>query len=259
MNHSDLMNLERQERIVSLLNERGSMTVLELSEIFTVSEATIRRDLVALADQKRVQRVHGGAMRIGKVATSELPIVQRQMEHIEEKARIAKAAAALIRSGETVLLLGGSTGLAVAKDLAGHQELTIVTDSLLVANELLQQSKHRVILVGGVVDPDEQAVRGTLSRLILEQIHVDKAIIGAKAISVTRGISAETPEEAELFRACMACAEQVIVVTDSSKFQKSALAKVASLRDFHILITDSSLEDETIEAIHATGMELILV
>jgi DeoR/GlpR family transcriptional regulator of sugar metabolism len=100
----------------------------------------------------------------------------------------------LIRSGETVLLLGGSTGLAVAKELSEHQELPIVTDSLLVANELLQPSKHRVILVGGVVDPDEQAVRGRLSRLILEQIHVDKAIIGAKAISVARGISAETPE-----------------------------------------------------------------
>jgi DeoR/GlpR family transcriptional regulator of sugar metabolism len=82
MNHSDLMTLERQERIVSLLNERGSMTVLELSEIFTVSEATIRRDLVALAEQKRVQRVHGGALRIGKVATSELPIVQRQISKI---------------------------------------------------------------------------------------------------------------------------------------------------------------------------------
>jgi DeoR family transcriptional regulator, aga operon transcriptional repressor len=258
MNNTDLMTLERQERIISLLNERGSVTVPELSETFGVSEATIRRDLVALAERKLLQRVHGGAMRLNKVATTELPIVQRQLEHIEEKTRIAKATAHLIQHGETLLLLGGSTGLAVAKELFAHRELTIVTDSLLVANELLEQRRHKVIMVGGYIDPDEQAVRGTLSRLILEQIQVDKVIIGAKAISASRGISAETPEEAELFRACIACAEQVIVVTDSSKFQKSALARVVSMQNIHTIVTDINLARQDAEALHEIGIHLIL-
>ena len=259
MNNTDLMTLERQDRIVSLVNERGSVTVLDLSETFSVSEATVRRDLVALAERRLVQRVHGGAMRGGQVATSESPIVQRELEHIEEKTRIGKAAAQLILPGETLLLLGGSTGLAVARELAHHHDLTIVTDSLLVANELLQQRNHKVILAGGTIDPDEQAVRGTLSRLILQQIHVDKVIIGAKAISVTRGISAETPEEAELFQACMACADQIIVVTDSSKFQKSALAKVVSIQDIHTLVTDDHLGHDNIQIIQEIGIHLILV
>ncbi len=128
-----------------------------------------------------------------------------------------------------------------------------------MANELLQQRNHRMILIGGSIDPDEQAVRGTLSRLILQQIHVDKVIIGAKAISVTRGISAETPEEAELFRACMACADQIIVVSDSSKFQKSALAKVIGLQDVHMLVTDHGLGAEQQESIQELGIHLILV
>lgn len=259
MNNTDLMSLERQDRIASLVNERGSLTVLELSHSFAVSEATIRRDLVALAERRLVQRVHGGAMRVGKVATSESPIVQRQLEHIDEKSRIGKAAAQLIRSGETLLLLGGSTGLAVARELAQHDELTIVTDSLLIAHELLRQEKHKVIIAGGTIDPDEQAVRGTLSRLILQQLHVDKVIIGAKAISVSRGISAETPEEAELFRACMACADQVIVVTDSSKFQKSALAQVVAIEHIHTLITDSDLSQDDGQKLQDIGIHLVLV
>ncbi len=259
MQNTDLMTLERQDRIVELVNERGSLTVPELSETFAVSEATIRRDLIALAERRLIQRVHGGAMRLSRVATSESPIIQRQDEHIDEKARIGQATAALVHNGETLLLLGGSTGLAVARELVQHHDLTIVTDSLLVANELVQQRNHRMILIGGSIDPDEQAVRGTLSRLILQQIHVDKVIIGAKAISVTRGISAETPEEAELFRACMACADQIIVVSDSSKFQKSALAKVIGLQDVHILVTDHGLGAEQQESIQELGIHLILV
>ncbi len=259
MNTTDLMTQERQDRIVERVSERGSLTVVELAEVFAVSEATIRRDLVALADRRLIQRVHGGAMRLGKVATSESPIVQRQLEHVEEKARIGQAAARLVRSGETLLLIGGSTGLAVARELSQHHEMTIVTDSLLVANELLEQRNHKVILAGGIIDPNEQAVRGTLSRLILQQIHVDKVIIGAKAISVARGISAETPEEAELFRACIACGDQVIVVTDSSKFQKSALSRVASIQDVHTLVTGRSLGRETAQQLEELGIHLVLV
>ncbi|MBC8171201.1 MAG: DeoR/GlpR transcriptional regulator [Anaerolineae bacterium] len=259
MNNTDLMSLERQDRIASLVNARGSVTVVELSEAFSVSEATIRRDLIALAERRLVQRVHGGAMHIGKVATSESPIVQRQLEHIDEKTRIGKATAQLIHPGETLLLLGGSTGLAVARELAQHDELTIVTDSLLIAQELLQQKKHKVIMAGGTIDPEEQAVRGTLSRFILQQLHVDKVIIGAKAISVLRGISAETPEEAELFRACIACADQVIVVTDSSKFQRSALAKVVAIEDIHTLVTDHNLGEDDRQKIQEIGIHLVLV
>ncbi|MBL8118556.1 MAG: DeoR/GlpR transcriptional regulator [Anaerolineae bacterium] len=258
MNNTDLMSLERQDRIANMVNERGSLTVVELSQVFAVSEATIRRDLVALAERRLVQRVHGGAMRIGKVATSESPIIHRQLEHVEEKARIGRATAQLIRTGDTVLLLGGSTGLAVARELAQHDELTIVTDSLLIASELLDQKQHKVVLAGGTIDPDEQAVRGTLSRLILQQLHVDKVIMGAKAISVLHGISAETPEEAELFRACIACADQMIVVTDSSKFQKSALAKVVAIEDIHTLVTDHALSEELVRKIHDLGIHLVL-
>lgn len=256
MSNSDLLGLERQEKIAQLLDQRGRLTVAEISEAFEVSEATVRRDLSALAERNMIRRVHGGAMRTQTVATSEAPIMQRMEQNAEIKRRIGQTAARLIHDGETLLLLGGSTGAAVAHELGGHANLTLVTDSLIVANELIRQGTHKVILLGGIIDAEEFAVRGTLSRLVLSELQVDKVILGAKAISPQRGISAESPEEAELFRACIQAGHQVILVTDSSKFQLSALVRIAPVEVIDILVTDSSIDPDIVEALQERDIEV---
>ncbi len=254
MSTSDLLNLERQEQIVRLLEQRGTLTVAQIREMFDVSEATIRRDLAVLASQNLIRRVHGGAVYNQTVATSEAPIIHRQKQNADVKQRIGRAAAQLIRDGETVLLIGGSTGLAVAHELAHHANLTIVTDSLLVANELLRHGVHKVIILGGMIDANELAVRGTLSRMILSELQVDKVIIGTKAISVERGLSAESAEEAELFRGFIHAGHSVIVVTDSSKFHQSALVRVASIGAVNILVTDAQLPENTYRQLQEAGV-----
>ena len=259
MSNSDLMTLERQEQIVELVNEVGSISVSDLSEHFGVSETTIRRDLVTLAARNLVRRAHGGVMRMATVATTESPIIQRQGEHAAEKERIGQATAALIRNGETLLLAGGSTGLAVARHLDHHANLTIITESLLVVQELMRQGHHRLIILGGTIDPHEQAVRGTLARQMLEQLSVDKVILGARAVSVKRGISAETPEEAEFLRAFLNCSEHIILVTDSSKFHLSALARLAPLTVVNTLVTDTGLEADLAQQIHELDIYLLTV
>ena len=258
MTHSELMTLERQEQIVQLVNQAGRITVAELSAHFGVSETTIRRDLAALAARNLVRRTHGGVMRATPVATSEIPIMQRQNEHAAEKERIGAATAELIRDGETLLLAGGSTGLAVARHLNHHRNLTIITESLLVVHELLRQEHHRLILLGGTVEPDELAVRGTLARQVLAQLCVDKVIIGARAVSVERGVSAETPEEAEFLRAFLNCGEHTILVTDSSKFHLSALARLCPLSAINTLVTDSGLDAEIAQQVQEMGVYLIM-
>ncbi len=259
MTVSDLMTPERQEQIVTLVNEKKRLTVSELGQYFGVSETTIRRDLATLAANNLLRRVHGGAMWINPVATSETPILHRQGEHAAEKERIGAATVELVQNGETLLLAGGSTGLAVARHLRERNGLTVVTDSLLVANELLRQGQHTIIMLGGTIDPDEQAVRGTLSRMFLGQLQVDKVIMGTKALSVGRGLSAETPEEAELLRGYMTCGHHVIIVTDSSKFHQSALIQLTPLDAIHILVTDTALEDEIAEQIREMGVYLLTV
>ncbi len=259
MSNSDLMTPARQEQIVELVNQAGSMTVTELSERFGVSETTIRRDLVTLAADNRLRRTHGGALRLSTVATTESPIIQRQSEHADEKDRIGEATARLIRDGETLLLAGGSTALAVAQHLHQHQHLTIITESLLAVQELMRQGQHRLMILGGTIDPDEQAVRGTLARQMLEQLRVDKVIIGARAVSVSRGISAETPEEAEFLREFLNCSDHVILVTDSSKFHLSALARLAPLTVLNTLVTDHDLDEEIAREVEDMGIHLLTV
>ncbi len=259
MSNSDLLGLERQEKIAQLLEERGKLTVAEISAVFEVSEATVRRDLTTLADRNMIRRVHGGAMRAQQVATSEAPIMQRLEERAEIKQRIGQAAARLIEDGETVLLMGGSTGTSVARELGSHTNLTLVTDLLIVANELIRQGVHKVIVLGGTVDADEFAVRGTLSRVVLAELQVDKVVLGTKAISPERGLSAESAEEAELFRGCIQAGHYVILVTDSSKFNQSALVRVAPVEVLDALVTDSNVDAETVAALRERGVFVEIV
>ena len=258
MTHSDLMTGERQEQIAQMVQDKGRLTVAAISELFNVSEATARRDLAALAAQNLIQRVYGGAMKRHIVHTSETPILRRQAENAEAKQRIGQTAARLIGNGETLLLIGGSTGLAVARELHHHQRLTVVTDSLLIASELLDQGQHKIIILGGTIDPAEQAVRGTLSRIVLAQLQVDKAIIGTKALSADTGLSVETPEEAELWRAYIASAHHVIIVTDSSKFRQSALVNVTPMENIHTLVTDTGIDDDIRDQLQDKGVYVIL-
>lgn len=258
MSNSDFLTGERQDKIIELINEKGSLSVAQICDIFDVSEATARRDLATLATQNVIRRVHGGAVKKHTVATSEVPIIQRQMENADLKQRIARATASLINDGETLLLVGGSTGIAVAHELFAHENLTIVTDSLIVSSILLQHGKHTVIMLGGTINPEEHAVRGTLSRIILKQLQMDKVILGTKAISVDWGLSVETPEEAELWRTYIEAAHHVIVVTDSTKFNQSALVQVCSLDSIHTLVTDSNMNPEKSTQVREKGVFLIL-
>lgn len=259
MSGSDLLGLERQERIAQLLDERGKLTVAEICQVFEVSDATARRDLSALAERNLIRRVHGGAIRNQPVATSEAPIMQRMEARTDIKRRIGQAAARLIQDGDTVLLIGGSTGAAVARELGNHANLTLVTDSLIVANELVRQGLHKVLILGGMIDSDEFAVRGTLSRLLLSELQVDKVILGAKAISPQRGLSAESAEEAELFRDCIQAGHYIILVSDSSKFNVSALVRIAPVDVLDALVTDSNIDAAAVEALQERGVFVEIV
>ncbi len=257
MSNADLLTMERQEHIVQMVNTRGRLTVAEISEIFAVSEATVRRDLATLAGQNLIRRVHGGAMKNSPVASRETPILQRESEKNEIKQRIGRAAAKIINNGETLLLVGGSTAMALARELNHHRDLTVVTDSLMIANEILRQGQHQLLLLGGVVDPEEHAVRGTITRTICAQLQVDRVITGAKAISLQRGLSAETPEEAELVRSFISIGHHIMVLADATKFHQSALVHIMNIEDIHTLVTELEAEPDVLERIREKGVYVI--
>ena len=202
--------------------------------------------------------MHGAVLRVGSLVSTEIPVLQRQGIRIEEKERIGAAAAELVNDSETLFIAGGSTTLMMVRYLAEHRNLTILTDSILVVQELFRQRQHRCMILGGMINYEEMAVRGTIARQMMGQFHVDKVIIGARAISVERGISLETPEETEFFRTAMNSGRQTILITDSTKFNQSAFMQLAPIDAIHTLVTDSDLDETIAQQIRQLNVELIL-
>ena len=179
---------ERQRNILALLIRQGSLSVAEIVERFSVSEATARRDLEVLCSQGKVERVYGGAIAIQQ-APPELPALERQAEQAAEKLRIGQAVAALIPNGASIFLGSGTTVAEVARCLRHHSNLTIFTNSLSVMNVLADVAGLDLVCIGGTFRRSELSFIGPLTEQILAEIHVDLVILGARAINLQQGLT----------------------------------------------------------------------
>ena len=182
------LSSKRQVHIFDLLNERGSLSVADIVENFSVSEATARRDLETLAAQGRLRRVHGGAVSL-RQAPHEAPLLQRSAAHSDEKQRIGRTAAELVLNGETVFLGSGTTVLEVARNLRTRQNLTVITNSLPVMNLFSDAPTVTLINLGGILRAREQSFIGHLTERALTELRADKVIIGIHAIDLENGLT----------------------------------------------------------------------
>ncbi len=251
-----LLSIEREERILAFLQDHGKGSVVELSRALSVSGATIRRDLRRLTARQQVRRVHGGAVLVDALGL-EPPVLQRRGLHAEEKERIGRAAAALVKDGETVIFTGGSTTLEVVPHLANRRDLTIITDSLLIAEKAAKLPGLVFIMLGGTVQPSELSMEGYLSELCLKELHANKAIIGARAVNLAQGLMLDRVSEVTRFRECIKIADEVILVADHSKFGQVATAVLGPLTLVHRLVTDNGIPGETAAALRSLGIEVI--
>jgi len=169
----DIPAPERQQRLLRTIEQQQRITVNQIVEHFDVSLATARRDLETLADQGKVQRVHGGALAV-RQAPPEPPVLQRTAEQSPEKVRIAQAAVDLISDGETIFLSSGTTVLEVARRLRGKRNLTIITNSLLVLNELADTHGISLICLGGMLRPSEMSLLGHITELALSELRAGR-------------------------------------------------------------------------------------
>jgi len=191
-------------------------------------------------------------------ASEEPPAVQRMELHAEEKHRIGQAAAKLIQEGEVVLLVSGTTVLEVARHLTERRDLTVITDSFLVANLLLKYPHIRLIMLGGTVCHSELSVLGHLTRLCLREVQADKVILGVRGVSLQRGLLSDTFTEAETHREFISRADEVIVVADHSKFDQSATAILAPLSQVDRIVTGREVSTSILEALRSLGIQVIL-
>lgn len=246
---------DRHERLIDLLAEQPSLSIVELSERLGVSTATIRRDLRRLSAAGRITRVRAGVA-VASPYGIEPRWTERLQEHFDAKRAIARAAAETILDGHVVAIDTGTTAMEVARALQDRDAISIFTASLPVA-EILATEHPTVHLVGGQLRPREMAVVGPLARDTIRRFHFDVFFVAAAAWSLEHGLMDFSIDDVEVKRAFMDASDRVVAIVDSSKFGGSSLMQIAELSDLDAVITDDGLDTEARAAV-ARSCELII-
>lgn len=246
---------QRLDGILAELAEKDTVSSSDLQSLFSASPATIRRDLELLEEQNLLTRSHGGAVRNGTVY--ELPVRYRSTRNAEQKRRIAAAAVERAEGARTVCLSGGTTTTEVARRLR-DRELTVVTNAVNIASDLVLSERIRLVLTGGVARPQTYELIGPLAEQSLAELNVDLLFLGVDGVALN-GISTHAGVEAQTNRKMVERAARVIVVADSSKIGHSALAAISPLADVDELITDSGAPADQVEAFRQAGLEVVTV
>ncbi|MEU1088838.1 DeoR/GlpR family DNA-binding transcription regulator [Streptomyces sp. NPDC005576] len=261
----------RWNALLELLAAHGRVDVEEAATTLEVSAATIRRDLDQLAEQQMLTRTRGGAVAHG--VSYELPLRYKTARHASEKQRIGRAVAALVPVGGVVGLTGGTTvtevarGLSVRTDIGGDgaaggnapPALTVVTNALNIANELVIRPQIKIVVTGGVARPQSYELTGPLARGVLEEITLDVAVLGVNAIDVRDGAYVHHEGEAAVNRLLAERAQRVVVAADSSKIGRRAFARVCELPRIDVLVTDTAIGDADADAFREAGVTVIAV
>ena len=247
---------ERLGRILELLARDGTVTVAELASELGVSDATVRRDLQALGEQRLLERSHGGAVAHG--TAHELPVRYRTGRS-DEKRRIARAASELVRDGVAVGLTGGTTTTEVARMLVARQGLTVVTNALNIAVELAVRPDLKLIVTGGVARSASYELVGSMADATLRAVYVDLAFVGVDGVDAERGLTTQNEVEAATNRALMDRAKRTVVVADATKLGHVAFAEIAGIERADQLITNTGADAEQVERLRAAGLDVTLV
>jgi DeoR family transcriptional regulator, aga operon transcriptional repressor len=248
---------ERMSAILTALTESGSVHVSDLAERFGVSEATLRRDLTLLDEQRLLTRTHGGAL--AQDVAYELPVRYRHGRFREAKRAIARTAARRLPAGpHVVCLTGGTTTSEVARQIADRHDLTIVTNALNIAMDLVLRPGVKLVVVGGVSRPQSYELVGPWAEEVLSSINIGTAFVGADGVDATGGITTHDENEARTNRAMIARAQQVVVVADGSKIGRVMLARIADVGQAHEVITDESADPAAVAAIRRAGAQVTI-
>ncbi len=249
---------QRLNQIVSVVVDHGSADVRGLAELFDVSAATIRRDLETLEEQKLVTRTHGGAR--PHEAFNDLPLGYKTSHNLAEKRAIARAALERVRDARVIGMTGGTTVSEFARLLPNTgRGVTVVTNALNIAIELVQNASLRVFAAGGEVRSSSQEAVGPSAESFLADYNIDVAVIGVDGVDASAGCTNYDPVGARVNGVLSRRARVVVVLVDSTKIGRVALAPVCAMEDVDVLITDSGASSESLAELRDRGCEVVVV
>jgi DeoR family transcriptional regulator of aga operon len=251
---------ERRRRIMEMLESQERVTVDELVRRFLVSAVTVRGDLDALAEAGLLTRSHGGALRRDEAA-EDVPIAVKETLNHAEKVRIGRAAARMIRDGETIMLDSGTTTAEIAREIRSLRlsSVNVITNALNIAMELATVPFVRLIMIGGILRAMSYSLSGPHAEQALRHVHADRLFLGVDGLDPEIGLMTPDVLEAQLNAIMIQVSRDVVVVADASKFDRRSLSVIAKVDAVHRVVTDTRVGAETVAALQARNIEVIAV
>ncbi len=251
-----MLAIERRKEILIKLQAERRVVVSELSQLYDVSEETIRRDLEKLVNDGVAIKSYGGAV-INENSNLDLPFNIRKNRNVIGKQRIAEAIVAMVKDGDSIMLDASSTAVYIAKALKEKKNLTVITNSIEIIIELLDMPEWQVFSTGGLTREGSFALVGPQTDKMLRSFHVDKAIISCKGISMDKSITDSDELHANNKLTMLEAARMKILAVDSTKLDKMAFTVIGTLDDITTVVTDEKPEARWIQLFEEIGVECI--
>lgn len=251
-----MLAIERRNAILEKLQIERRVVVSELSTLYDVSEETIRRDLDKLESEGYVIKSYGGAV-LNENTNIELPFNVRKNKNVIGKQKIADLIAPMVRDGENIFLDASSTAVAIAKAIKNKKDITVITNSLQIAIELLDAPGCKVISTGGVAIESSFALVGQVTDKTISSYFADKAVVSSKGFDLHAGFTDSDERHATNKKSMLKGAKVKILAVDSSKFNRISFAKIGELRDITTVVTDVKPEAEWLEEFAKYNIECI--
>jgi DeoR family transcriptional regulator of aga operon len=250
-----MTNAQRHEEILKVLEERETLDVSALGDLFGVSHVTIRKDLRLLEEKGLLFRTHGGAARTSPYIRDR-HVIEKELQYPQEKARIAVAAAKYVVPNDSIIMASGTSLQAMAKALTSIPSLTVITSSLHVSNTLIQTRGIDVIQLGGLLRHSSGSVSGFQAESFLDHVVCSKLFLGADGVDLTHGLTTTDIAEARLNQKMIAACETVIVLADSSKFSKHGFGKICHFDVISRIITDDKVPVKITKQLEDMGVAI---
>lgn len=237
-----MLAVTRKNKIRDIVLEKKSVTIGELSRMFSVTEETIRRDLKALEDEGVLTRTYGGAY-VDKGVRSDLNLTVRESLFVENKRRMARCAAELVENGDSIFLDCSTTALQLCEYIA-NMRITVLTNSLKVTMRLMDKENIQLILVGGLLSSDSLGFFSQATYQSLQSYYVDKALISCRSLHMEYGLSDPSEYQAEIRKLVMERAGSVYIMADHTKFDRVSFIKISDFDHVNAIVTDTTLSPE---------------
>lgn len=250
-----MLAITRKNKIKEIITEKKSATVAELAKLFNITEETIRRDLSQLESEGFLKRIYGGAY-IEDIVQSDLDVRLREKIMVKDKEIIANECARIIMDGNSIFLDASTTSLYIATKIK-NKKITVITNSLKIANLLSDSESVRLLLVGGILDSSSLSFVGKNTENDMRQYFVDKAFISCRSIHLKTGITDSNEQQAEVRKLALQHSNHTYLVVDHTKFNKTSFALIGRIDEIDTVVVNKPLPEEWKNAFQANNVEII--